>query len=272
MKIHHLNCGTMCPIGRRLIHGEGSLFATGKLVCHCWLIETDHDGLILVDTGYGTHDVQRPVERMGAILKPLLLPKLDMAETALRQVEALGFAASDVRHVIPTHLDMDHAGGLTDFPKAEVHTYKPEYDAAMARRTFPEKQRYRPIQWAHGPNWQIHDLSGERWQGFDAVRTLEKNDRVLFIPLVGHTRGHCGVAVQTDAGWQLHAGDAYFHHEELDPTPKVPWLLHTFQASFAFDDSARRQNQARLRELKASHPEIRVNCAHSVVEWDRSVG
>ena len=27
MRIHHLNTGTMCPIGRRLVNGTGGIFS-----------------------------------------------------------------------------------------------------------------------------------------------------------------------------------------------------------------------------------------------------
>jgi glyoxylase-like metal-dependent hydrolase (beta-lactamase superfamily II) len=42
-------------------------------------------------------------------------------ETAVRQIEELGFGAADVRHIVLTHFDLDHIGGLADFPDAEVH-------------------------------------------------------------------------------------------------------------------------------------------------------
>ena len=45
MRVHHLNTGTMCPIGRRLVNGTGSIFQRARMVCHCLLIETD-DGLV----------------------------------------------------------------------------------------------------------------------------------------------------------------------------------------------------------------------------------
>ena len=51
MKIHHLNCGCMCPLGGAFYDG----FSKGlkaHLVCHCLLIETDRDGLVLVDLCY----------------------------------------------------------------------------------------------------------------------------------------------------------------------------------------------------------------------------
>ncbi|MFP3577877.1 hypothetical protein SB752_32900, partial [Brevibacillus sp. SIMBA_040] len=59
MRVHHLNCGCMCPLGRALFDGY-SRGLTASVVCHCVLIETGTNGLILVDTGFGQQDVQHP--------------------------------------------------------------------------------------------------------------------------------------------------------------------------------------------------------------------
>ena len=59
MRVHHLNTGTMCPIGRRLVNGTGSIFQRARMVCHCLLVETN-DGLALVDTGIGLDDIANP--------------------------------------------------------------------------------------------------------------------------------------------------------------------------------------------------------------------
>ena len=64
MRIHHLNCGTDCPLGGALFDGR-SVGPLGRLVCHCLLIETDAHGLVLVDTGYGLRDVAHPHRHPG---------------------------------------------------------------------------------------------------------------------------------------------------------------------------------------------------------------
>lgn len=169
---------------------------------------------------------------------------------------------------MPTHLDLDHAGGLGDFPGAQVHVYKTELDAALTRSNFRERDRYIPAQWAHGPKWSPREVTGESWFGFDAVRALPGTDEeVLLVPLTGHTRGHCGVAVRTDRGWLLHCGDAYFFRGEMDAEPHCPIGLSLFQSLLQMHGPSRLANQRRLRELKQAHGgEVTLFSAHDPVE------
>lgn len=266
MRIHHLNCGSMCPHGRRLMQGEGGWLEPARIVCHCWLIE-GRKGLTLVDTGLGTAQVNGLVH---GHLKALMRPKLSLAETALAQLQALGFQASDVRDIVLTHLDFDHAGALADFPAARVHVHAPELAAAESPRSLIEKQRYEARLWAHGPKWLPHSTAGERWNGFEAVRALgDSDDEILLLPLAGHTRGHTGVAAKDgDGHWRLHCGDAYFFHTEVEAAGHCPTGLHLFQTLLAVDNSARKANQARLRQLNAQGG-VRLNSAHCPHEYRR---
>ncbi len=267
MRIHHLSCGSLCPHGARLIVGEGGLLAPAKLVCHCLLIETD-DSLVLVDTGFGTEDA-RNRGQLGVAFRALRA-RPALGETAVRQLEALGFSSSDVRHIATTHLDPDHSGGLPDFPDADVHVFGPELDAAL-NPSLRDGPRYKRVHWKHNPNWVRHDGGGEDWFGFEGVRILPGiGAEVLLIPLIGHTRGHTAVAVHDGDRWLLHCGDAYFNHGELATPPSCPPALRLFQAVLAADNSARRANAERLRELAATHgDEVTLLCAHDPYELER---
>ncbi|MET0388976.1 MAG: MBL fold metallo-hydrolase [Polyangiales bacterium] len=258
----------MCPPLLHWLGGDaGCWLGPGKLICHCLLLEL-RDGLALVDTGLGTADVAAARARLGGLFVTMVGPQLKAEETALAQVKQLGFDPADVRHLLPTHLDLDHAGGLGDFPDAQVHIYAPEHAAAMARSTRLERDRYRPVHWEHAVRWQLHEPAGERWHGFESVRALPgTQDEVLIVPLVGHSRGHAGIAIKTNNGWLLHAGDAYFHTDEIHATPpRCPPFLALFQTTVQIDREARLANQQRLRELVAAHGDIRVVCAHDVQE------
>ena len=268
MRIHHLNCGSMCPHGRRLMQGEGGWLEPAKIVCHCWLIE-GRNGLTLVDTGLGTAQVQGLVH---SHLKALMRPKLDLKETALAQVVRLGFKAADVRDIVLTHLDFDHAGALADFPQARVHVHAPELAAAQSPPTLIERQRYEARLWAHGPKWQTHRVGGEYWNGFEAVRALgDSDDEILLVPLAGHTRGHTGVAANDGRGWRLHCGDAYFFHTEVEGEGHCPTGLNVFQSVLAVDNAARKANQARLRSFNALGGAT-LNSAHCPHELARAAG
>ncbi len=251
-----------------MLNGEGGWLAPAKIVCHCLLIETSL-GLVLVDTGFGTGDVRNPGQ-LGAPFRALMRPRSQLGTTALTQLEVLGFEASDVSHIVTTHLDLDHTGGLPDFPQAEVHVFAPELEAAMRPR-LRERARYIGGRWAHNPRWVSHGAGGDDWLGFESVRILPDLDtEVLLVPLVGHSRGHTAVAVRGGDGWLLHCGDAYFNHNEIATPPSCPPGLRIFQTLTAADNAARKGNRERLRELAARHgDEITLICSHDPHELER---
>lgn len=269
LRVHHINCGTMCPLGGRFMDGF-SKGLSSVLCCHCLLVETDR-GLVLVDTGFGVEDIAHPHARLSEVFLNLNRIQLDRSKTALAHVERMGFKPEDVRHIVVTHLDFDHAGGLTDFPNAKVHLLQSELDAARNPKSFLDKRRYRHQQWDAEKNWRTYKAGGEGWYGFEAVRDLGGlPPEILLIPLIGHTWGHAGVAIQTENGWLLHAGDAYFYRGEMNPnryecTPG----LGAYQTMMEVDRRSRLRNQGRLRQLIQRHEDVQVFSAHDVVEFDR---
>lgn len=263
MRIHHLNCGTMTPAMGALLRAPGVPAESAHLVCHALLIETGQD-LVLIDSGMGLADIARAGKRLGGAFLQVVRPALDEAETAYRQTQRLGFDPADVRHIVLTHLDVDHAGGIADFPHARIHVLADEHAAAHAGKSLLEKHRYRTIQWSHGPDWSLHRADGEPWHGFAAARSLTGlPPEILMIPLAGHTRGHAGVAVDTGNGWLLHAGDAYFDHGQMAAHPTCPLGLRMFQRLMAEQDGPRRDNIERLRTLATDDgADVNVFCAH----------
>ena len=276
MRIHHLNCGTDCPLGGALFDGR-SAGLLGHLVCHCLLIETDAHGLVLVDTGYGLRDVahphHRPEPRITLPWRMMLNIRLRESDTAIRQIETLGFRPTDVRHIVVTHLDFDHAGGLEDFPNAVVHVMAREYDDATGPHVgIVSRNRWRSRQLNDVKNWRRYGARGEPWFGFDAVRDLDGlPPEILLVPLPGHTWGHAGVAVCRDDGrWLLHAGDAYFYRGEMRQARRycTPGL-RAYQRLMEVDAVSRMGNQERLRMLSIDHRnKVDVTCAHDPVELE----
>jgi glyoxylase-like metal-dependent hydrolase (beta-lactamase superfamily II) len=253
VKVHHLNCGTMRPFG-----------APDGLVCHVLLLETDA-GLALVDSGLGLRDKIEPAKRFGQA-RFFVRPAFSDTETAVRQVQALGYDPADVRDIVLTHFDADHVGGLADFPTARVHLTAAEADAALHPLTAVEKGRYLPGPRSHNPILVRHDPgTGDGWRGFAAALELtDIAEGVVLVSLPGHTRGHAAVAVNTGNRWLLHVGDAFYHHAQIDGSDqKPPRSLQAMERLIAVDWNKVQDNHARLTELWAAGDEnLRLFNAH----------
>ncbi len=270
MRIHPLNCISSCPLGGALMDGETKDSLRGRLTCTCLLVETA-GSLVLVDTGFGLRDVANPRTRLSQFFLQMLKPGFREEMTAIRQIERMGFDPHDVRDIVLTHLDFDHAGGLDDFPWAKVHMMRNERDHAVAQETWLDRQRFRPQQWSTQANWRVYESGeGEPWFGFDCVRDIDGlPPELLMVPLVGHTFGHAGIALHANGKWLLNAGDAYFYWREMDVNR--PWCtpgLRSYQALMEKDRKARLWNQDRLRDLKRawSH-EVEICCSHDPHEF-----
>ena len=240
----------------------------GRMIAHCLLIETERDGLVLVDTGFGTRDVAGDTQ-IPLGFRQLVAPKLDTAETAIAQIEALGLRAADVRHIVVTHLDLDHAGGLADFPGARVHLHAREHAAAMAPGGFKERGRYLPGQWSHQPKWELYTEAGDSWRGLPAINRLRGFDADIgLLPMHGHTHGHSAVIVKTRDRWLVHAGDAYFHHATIDGNARTPFGFAVFERISQMNPAARRASVAALRQLRHSYADVDLFSAHDPAEYD----
>jgi len=266
VEVQVLNCGVIRPHGAKVFVPQ--MAATP---CLC-LLASNGDEVILVDSGFGTRDMEDP-SRLG-FSNHLLNMEVNEADTAFAQIRKLGIRSENVRHIICTHLDRDHAGGLSDFPDASVHVMRLERDAALARKTAEERNRYRPAHFAHGPKWVTYeDTSDEPWYGLECVRDLEGLPQgIVLVPLPGHTRGHCGVAVETGDGWLLHCGDTYYCAEELQDR-KVPAGVGVFRrlAHLDFAQAMVRLGDVR-RVARENDVQVELIASHDAAEYEKRLG
>lgn len=239
--IHFLNCFTWSA---RIPSG----WRTGAL---CLLVEADR-GLLLVDTGLGRDDYQHPPVVLQALRLVTKAP-LDPDEAAVRQVARLGYRPEEVRDIVLTHLHFDHAGGLPDFPHARVHVHRREHEAFHRFPRHPLDLGYVRRHAAHGPLFVLHEAAGEHWHGFEAIR-LPLEPEIWMIPLFGHTRGHCGVAVRTEGSWLFHVGSAAPIGFSRPVPPRAASLMVGRHAP-------------RLRAFRAAHPEIQVTTGHMWLDF-----
>jgi N-acyl homoserine lactone hydrolase len=150
------------------------------------------EGHIAIDTGRVAEGwpVALPMRRFIPTAPPMR-----PGEEIGPQMETKGLRTEDVRRVVVTHLDVDHAGGIGHFPEAEFLVHRPEYALAS---TFLGKQRYRPQDW---PSWfkpTLYDLDPEPHGPFPESKALTESGDVRLVPIPGHTIGQVGVVLRTN--------------------------------------------------------------------------
>ena len=235
MTIRILDCATMSPWFPRW-HVGGT----------CLLVETNQ-GLVLVDTGLGLHDYSNP-SPLVRFLKLDFGVHNDPENTAIRQIACLGYPPEAVRHIVMTHLHFDHAGGIPDFPDAQVHVHRREFEAMQHPRRWIELA-YDQADFMHNPAWVLHEQPNTEWLGFEAIR-LPFSPEIYLVPLFGHTQGHCGVAIQDNHGWIFHCADALPANAQFNLTPQ--WLNRLILGPHV----------PRLQAWAAIHPEVRLLAGH----------
>lgn len=166
-EIYHLNCVRIVTPIKDNVCG------------HCLLVK-ENKRLILIDTGIGLMDSLYPSERIGQQLIDIVGYQFDENQTAIRQIQNLGFNAKNVTDCIISHLDNDHIGGLADFPNATVHISVEELDNFNSGN-----ERYLKLPLAHNPTIKTYETSDFNWFGFEARKIIANLETEIYlVPLL----------------------------------------------------------------------------------------
>ena len=169
--------------------------AGGEGVVRAFLIRHP-EGPILFDTGVGFGH---------ANIDEWYQPRSVRIEGALA---AQGVAIEDLRFAINSHLHFDHSGQNPELGGVPIYVQSRELIAADAPAyTIPE--------WVHFP--------GANYVGLEGDAVVAPGVRILATP--GHTPGHQSVAVETDEGQVLMAGQAIYSLTEFEHIARTGELL-----------------------------------------------
>jgi glyoxylase-like metal-dependent hydrolase (beta-lactamase superfamily II) len=191
--IHAIQTGSLVG-NETFLRGSGwsaLLHRRKQLVFPVFSFVLEHpEGLIAIDTGVNPR-VRVPHAQRRFAPQPIALPeaRLDL------QMRKRGLRPEDVRTIVITHLDWDHAGGVEHFPSAEVLVHGREFRSAS---TLLGRARYQPRTWPSDFAPTLFELDSEPVGPFPRSREVTEAGDVRLVDLPGHTAGQVGVIARVD--------------------------------------------------------------------------
>jgi glyoxylase-like metal-dependent hydrolase (beta-lactamase superfamily II) len=156
------------------------------------------DGDVVVDGGNPLAAARDPKTHWGGLADIFEL-RMSEDEHCVAQLERLGVEPSSVRHVVQTHLHMDHTGALGHFPDATVVAHRREREAALAAESAI----------ATGYVRADYDRPELRWQLAEGELDLFGDGAIRLVETPGHSAGHMSLLLQLDeTGPMLLTADA----------------------------------------------------------------
>ncbi|HLJ61014.1 MAG TPA: N-acyl homoserine lactonase family protein [bacterium] len=209
-----------------------------------YLIQTDDGTNILVDTGFGPKMVEtsRRPDHQG--------PRVTEDDLVVNQLARLGVRPENIRYLVATHFDGDHAGYLAPFTAAEIVVQRRHYDTAQGGHPRFAGTR---------EQWGDPRL---RYRLVDGDTTLVPG--VELIETSGHVPGHQSVLVRLPkTGPVLLAIDA-MARALGDHTPETRPI-----GSYDLEAAGTRASTRKLVDLAARERVALIVYGHDPDEWKK---
>jgi glyoxylase-like metal-dependent hydrolase (beta-lactamase superfamily II) len=161
-------------------------------------------GLVLFDTGVHPGLMTDPRYWPDAVTR-LFMNRIfrfhvSPDDTLSKQLQLAGFAASDVRRAVLSHLHFDHAGGIGDIPQAELLVSAEAWEHMLGPHPEREGVLRRDLE-ISGANWnqvEFAPTSDTSLAPFSEAHDFIGDGSMLLISTPGHMMGSMSMLVRTD--------------------------------------------------------------------------
>src|SRR5919198_4910364 len=247
VRLRPLLCGT-ATVPPAWLHGEGGrlagLRALGVGVPRerrpgvpvvAFLVEHPGFGHLLIDTGFHSSVAVDPKQNLGRVSSLAFKDiKMEPAQAVSHQLRARGIEPGSIKLVLMTHMHVDHASAISEFPAATFLVSTREWEAASEPRG--SLRGYARRQFDHAFDYRLVDFDSSRSESFASFgRSFDVfgDGSVRLVSTPGHTPGHLSVVLRLSGREALVAGDAIYTMRTLTDSA-VPHVMadeHVFRRS-----------------------------------------
>jgi N-acyl homoserine lactone hydrolase len=182
-----------------------------------FLVEHPRAGPVLIDTGFHPSVAVEPRKNLGPVAHILFKDvRMEAEQAATAQLRAKGVEPSRVNVVVMTHLHVDHASAISEFPDATFVVSRAEWAAATSQG---QLHGYVRRQFDHAFDYRLLDFEGpdvESFASFGRSFDLFGDGSVRCVYTPGHTLGHQSVVLRLRRREALVAADAVYLRRNLD--------------------------------------------------------
>ncbi|MGI9020863.1 MAG: N-acyl homoserine lactonase family protein [Solirubrobacterales bacterium] len=202
--------------------------------CTAFLVRHPSAGPFLVDTGLHGSVAAKPSENMGRIFSWYAKPDLEGGRDLPSQLRQRGVEAADIRLVVMTHLHLDHASGMADFPGATFVLSTAEWEDATSGGR-PLLRGYLTHQYDYAFDFRTVSFAREieSYSTFGRTFDLFGDGSVRLAYTPGHSAGHQSVICRLADRDLVIAGDVVYTLAQLETAPGQarPFDPHTYNRS-----------------------------------------
>jgi glyoxylase-like metal-dependent hydrolase (beta-lactamase superfamily II) len=198
----------------RAMRGE-----TRSVPVPAFLIHHPSAGPVLVDTGLHPSIASDPEANLGRLAASLTDPVMTKGEDVPARLRARGIDPAAIGTVILTHLHVDHASAVSEFPAATFVVSKLEWEDATSG-LLPIFKYYRPQQFDYAFDFRTVDYEASSINShstFGRSFDLFGDGSIVLVATPGHSAGHQSVVLRTGVGPLVIAGDAIFLENQIEP-------------------------------------------------------
>jgi N-acyl homoserine lactone hydrolase len=220
-----------------------------------FLIRHPSAGAILVDTGLHPSIATDGKENFGGLATRVANPDLKAGEDVPAQLRKRGLDPGEIPVVVMTHLHLDHASAISEFPNSTIVVSETEWHSAATDSPLLNGYRRRHFDYAFDYRTVDFDRGGiDSYSSFGRCFDLFGDGSIRLAYTPGHSAGHMSVICHLKERDFVIGGDTTYMAAQLEgnaPLAPRPYDAHNYRRSLQ-----------ELKLFKREYPDAIVTPGH----------